>query len=644
MSISVLLINITERNSIMDKKRTKMRRAGSLILTIWLCIALLPVGVYAQDLPAEEPQEDQEVVLDQSDIVESGDYYAEDSEEAAMEGEACIHEIQVVEEVPSTCQKAGVKKHSECTKCGALFDITTNEEISMQDLILPLAEHTWDGGVTVRPATKTQNGIVKYTCSVCEASYEEETYYEERPATAKSFTLDGNKLQFSSKVAKQVPSFMKDANINHIWVKAAKKKMTLNWDLAKNMKVVDGIIILRKTGKEKAYKEIKRIQFKKYQNGIAKWDPSVKYVDKTAKKKNTPYSYIVVSYLAEDSIVYISHCSDWAAGQTSASKLKTVNKASINKKSADLQVGGTVTLNLKYSKPKKTYNAKNFRWYSDNKAVAKVNKKGKVTATGVGRTTIRGRLSSGTDITCTVRVVGAFTPGTPSLRVDVANNSSISLVWTKAKYATAYDLYQSNDGLHWKNPVRVKGTSKKVTGLSHGHRYTFYVRAVNVNGKYSAQGYNSNVVNQKAVIKRRPTTLSGWPTSKTLSTGTTFSVSLKIGSPDGRKANLQMKSGSRWVTKKTVTLPKGAGTSSVRITFPSSWWGATTDWRLVIPRSSTSEAYTTKTLVIRSARRYQNPSGYVQISNSISKHGYGHYVSKVLVGNNSTKSDHIEAL
>lgn len=43
-------------------------------------------------------------------------------------------------------------------------------------------------------------------------------------------------------------------------------------------------------------------------------------------------------------------------------------------------------------------------------------------------------------------------------------------------------------------------------------------------------------------------------------------------------------------------------------------------------------------------RAYQNPSKYIQISNSISKHGLGYYTSPVLVNSSSTKKDHIEAL
>ena len=59
------------------------------------------------------------------------------------------------------------------------------------------------------------------------------------------------------------------------------------------------------------------------------------------------------------------------------------------------------------------------------------------------------------------------------------------------------------------------------------------------------------------------------------------------------------------------------------IRFPDDWWeDSSSKWRLVIPQNNTSEAYTSPTLSITAVRRYQNPSQYVQISDTISKHGY----------------------
>jgi cell wall-associated NlpC family hydrolase len=105
-----------------------------------------------------------------------------------------------------------------------------------------------------------------------------------------------------------------------------------------------------------------------------------------------------------------------------------------------------------------------------------------------------------------------------------------------------------------------------------------------------------------------------------------------------------MLNGNNWVTMKTVTLPSGAAKTSASIVFPNNWWGKTTKWILVIPQSSTAEKYTSRTLTIKSIRKYQNPGKYVQISDTINKHGYSYYVSPVLVNSTSTRSDHVEAL
>ena len=48
--------------------------------------------------------------------------------------------------------------------------------------------------------------------------------------------------------------------------------------------------------------------------------------------------------------------------------------------------------------------------------------------------------------------------------------------------------------------------------------------------------------------------------------------------------------------------------------------------------------------VNKGTRAYQNPRKYVQISNTISKHGHDYYTAPVLVNDKSTKKDHIEAM
>ena len=567
-----------------------------------------------------------------------------------------VHSMEYVEKVEATCQKSGMEAHYYCSGCDNLFardDAEGKTPIEGEDLIIPIKKHDWDDGVVEREATPKKPGIITYTCKVCGTKNSEEIEYVEPPEpvdSAKKFSLDGYKLQFSEAVGKKPQKFMAKAKVDHVWVKGGKQKVTIYWKVNNDMKIADGLIILRKTGSSGVYKEVKRVLLKKNDKGTLKWDPKTYFVDKTAKKKNTSYSYIAVAYIVEDINTYITHCSDWAAAQTSSSKLKNVYKADMSKKSLSLQYKGTAVVKVNISKPKTKFMAGKIRWYSDNTKVAKVSSKGKVTAAKPGSTKIRARLASGNDVTCKVSVVGAFTPETPKLKVDIASNSSISLVWNKTKNATSYDIYRSDDGIHWKKPsakqgtTKIKGTAKKITGLKKGQRYAFYVEARNDNHGYTATSRHSNVVYQKAVIKRRPTVVTGWQTSRKLYAGQSFILSLTATSPDGRKASLQKLNGKKWVTQKTVTLPKGAGKAAFKLLFPNTWWGHKTSWRFVIPRTNTSDEYVSKTLVIQSVRVYQNPSQYVQIKDTIDKHGYNYYTSKVLVNSTSTRYNHVEAL
>lgn len=540
------------------------------------------------------------------------------------------HDMQEHPAKASTCKDQGNTAYWQCTICGDYFsDAEGNTAIDPDSWVIDIDPnaHQWDAGkITTQPAPN-RNGVKTYTCTLCGATRTETVL-----PVGTSYTIDGKSLQFASNIVLMAPSFMSASKVDHVWLKAAKKSMKVSWSNPSNGKYVTGIIIMRKTGKEKVYKEVGRVGY-----------GTTSFNDKTAKKKNKPYNYIAVAYYTEGGYTYISHVSDWAAGQTSASKKKTVTKAKINKKSVSLEYGGSVKLTVKYSKPKSTYNAKSFRWYSDNPNVATVSK-GKVMAKGPGTTYVRCRLSSGKDVTCKVSVTGAYKPAAPTLKVDVADESSITLVWNSVKHADNYILYQSEDGTHWTKNYTVTGTSKKVTGLKKGKLYYFYIVAQNVNGPYKTLSNNSKVVSQKAVEKLRPTSVSGFPSAKSAKVGSTIKITVKVTAPEGRTASLQMLSGSSWTTKKSITLPKGTGTSSVAITFPSDWESGSTQWRLYIPKNSTATEYVTGTLTITAQRAYQNPSSFVQIQDSISDHGKGYYVSPIMVNNRSSKSDHIEAL
>lgn len=587
----------------MREKKEVMRRISSVLLALVLCVTFMPAWAFADSEPVEQANDT--VILNDATDSENTETPEETPEVGSENTEQAANDADTAENEGDT---------------DAESETGDGEEPSGED----------PEPADVEPAVDPAD-------------------------LAKSFTLDGISVQFKEDVCK-VPAETSNITPGRVWLVGNKASMKVNWVNPGNMSAIDGVIILRATGTSKVFKEVKRVAFKTYEDGQAVINPKTAYTDTTAKTKNTAYTYRVISYFELDDVTYISHISksDWAAGQTSASKLKNVTKATMNKKTASLQSKGTVTLKLTVPTPKTKYKPTSIRWTSSNKSIATVTSKGKVTAKAPGTATIRARMASGYQFTSKITVVGAFKPGTPTLKVDYATTSKIVLAWNKTKNATGYEVYKSNDGLHWDDPILTSKTTYTFTGLTKDHRYTFYVIARNVNKgldadgnskTYKAVSSNSNVLNQKAVLKLRATKVTNFPTKKTIKAGNTLKVTVKVAYPESRKATLQMKSGKKWTTKKTITLPKGTGTSKVTITFPSDWWKTgSSEWRLVIPKNKTASAYTTSTLKITATRRYQNPSSYVQIKNTIGKHGYSHYVAPILVNNASTKSDHIEAL
>jgi cell wall-associated NlpC family hydrolase len=647
----------------MKKYKEKSIRFCTVLLSLLLCITFMPAGAFADD--AADAQGNDIAVEELSNDAAPGGEAAEGDVTEEADGETgCTHESLIkYAEVKATCSSVGTKAYYKCSDCEKRFlDALAEEEVtddSQLEIPIDPDAHKFGAWVKTKEATPDEMGELIRTCEYCGATETDEFEYVdpivEPEDLVKSMTINGVKVQFTKSKVYKTPESDKNMMPGRVWVRGNKSSMQVNWKNASGVQGVDGVIILRATGTSKTYKEVARLPFKTYKDGKLTEKKRSQYTDKTASKKNTSYTYRVLSYIELSDITYVSKFSslDWAAGQTSTSKLKNFYTATMNKKSATLQSKETLALKVTVKSPNTKFKAKSRRWYSSNKSVATISK-GKVTAKAPGTATIRCRLASGYEITSKITVVGAFKPGTPKLAVDYATKTSITLIWSKAKHATSYDIYKSNDGLHWdKVPKNTTKTTYTYKGLTTGHRYTFYVIARNdhkgldADGKsktYTALGKNSNVINQKAVVKRRPMTLTGFPTKKSKATGTTLTVSIKVDPPLGRRAQLQMKSGKKWVTKKNITLPKGSEKKTVNITFPNSWWNSTTYWRLVIPPTTTTEGVTTDTLKITSTRYYQNPSGYVQIKDKISKHGYNHYVSPVLVNGSSSRSDHIEAL
>ena len=76
-----------------------------------------------------------------------------------------IHNPELVEEVPATCEETGVKAHYKC-QCGKLFeDAEATTEITDPDtLIIPALGHDWDEGEVILEPTATEEGVKLFTC------------------------------------------------------------------------------------------------------------------------------------------------------------------------------------------------------------------------------------------------------------------------------------------------------------------------------------------------------------------------------------------------------------------------------------------------------------------------------------------------
>ena len=457
-----------ERNLYMKEK--KARRISSVLLALLLCIAMLPAGVFADNEGDITSDQSQEIAAEAA--VTDGEVAAEPAAAPDADPSGCTHTyLKTVQAKKASCKETGTVQHYECPDCGKKFldkectQLVTDES----QLIIPIdpSAHEYGEWKTTRKATPEQKGEKTRTCKLCGNTDTMEIDYTD---TAESFTLDGVKVTFKSPVYNPA-----------------------------NLEPIDGVIVLRATGSSKEFKEVKRLKFKTVEDGETVVDAKTACGDNTANKKNTVYTYRVISFVKQEDVVYISHISknDWAAGQTGTSKLKNIDSSKIakmNKKSAKLQSKGTVTLKPVISNPKTKFRPSSRRWTSSNKEVAVVSSKGVVTARAPGSATIRCRMASGYEIASKITVVGAFKPGKPTIKVDFALTDSITLMWNKVKYATSYDVYKSNDGLHWdKEPRNTKKTKIKIAGLTKNHRYTFYVVARNDHSGLDKDGYTLKI-------------------------------------------------------------------------------------------------------------------------------------------------------
>lgn len=140
------------------------------------------------------------------------------------------------------------------------------------------------------------------------------------------------------------------------------------------------------------------------------------------------------------------------------------------------------------------------------------------------------------------------------------------------------------------------------------------------------------------------TVVTGWPGQYSAKSRKVLKLKVDVNCPAGRKIFLE-EYANGWKTKKTISLQNKTTPQKVTISFPNNWWRAEkTFWRLCLEENDQAKSYVSQDLTLTTMRYYQNPAKYIQISNSISKHGLRYYTQPVQVNNISKRSKHVNAV
>ena len=235
------------------------------------------------------------------------------------------------------------------------------------------------------------------------------TFKINSPATAKSFVLGGNTMNFKQNTCTslRLPSIARPYQLS--LTARFDKQMLIQWTDCKKLGAdIDGYLVMRRVGSEKAYTQFVTVPATRnyyYDNSITKANTNYYYIV-LAYKKGPGGSYIVSS--DSMSVVGIRYDSTKinphecpASGVSAALKAK-FGMPTINAKNITLKVGQTYDLKLTY--PKLSFSTWT-RWRPDNSKIAGVNSNGRVTARSEGTTLISGRTPNGRDVRCTVTVV-----------------------------------------------------------------------------------------------------------------------------------------------------------------------------------------------------------------------------------------------
>ena len=187
-----------------------------------------------------------------------------------------------------------------------------------------------------------------------------------------------------------------------------------------------------------------------------------------------------------------------AQGKCTVRVIQPVTGVSLNKKSLNLTVGQKQKLQATV-KPAKASD-KTVTWSSANRKVAKVSKKGKVTAVSAGTVNITAKSNNGKTAVCKVKVKPAKVLMTGKSR----DYQSVKLSWPAAANLTGYYLYRKNSAGKYVKIATLPGTATSYVhqSLTTGRKQSYKIAAYRTVGKTIYKSAKSSVVTVTPIPKK----------------------------------------------------------------------------------------------------------------------------------------------
>ncbi|MBQ6636867.1 MAG: Ig-like domain-containing protein [Lachnospiraceae bacterium] len=344
----------------------------------------------------------------------------------------------IEEEVPAkppTCTETGLTDGIVCSVCG---------EVIIPQETVPETGHKWNSGAVTKNPTLEEEGIITYTCSVCEAQKTQNipklidlsdaevgvvsamTYTGKALKPEITVTLDGTEL---TEGADYTVTYSNNINVGTAAVKVTGKGSYAG-AVNKTFKI-KGISIANAT--------VSGISNKAYTGSAITQNPTVKVGGKTLVK-GTDYTLSYANNInAGTATVTITGKGTYASKKTVSFR---INKAacSITAKAAatSVAVGKTTTVSITGAKGTKSF-------VSSSTAIATVSSAGTVTARKVGTVRIRAvsAATSNYKAASNVVTINVVPAATTSLKGENLT-TGIKLTWKTVTGANGYKIYRDS--------------------------------------------------------------------------------------------------------------------------------------------------------------------------------------------------------